>query len=106
MIEADPFDQTHHFTATLFQTSGKGGWTFAPIPPEVAPPVTGSWVMTPVIASVDGKTWKTTVWKDKSQRSLLPVPKKIRGRKGDGDSVSITLQMDRERLLGPIYPLE
>jgi hypothetical protein len=62
--------------------------------------------MRPAIASVDGKTWKTTVWKDKTQRSLLPVPKKIRDRKGDGDSVSITLQMDRERVLGPIHPLE
>lgn len=62
--------------------------------------------MTPVIASVDGREWKTTVWKDKTQRSLLPVPRKIRGRKGDGDSVQIDLRMDRERALGPMHPIE
>lgn len=104
--QRDPFDEVHRFSATLFTTAGKGAWTFAPIPPVLAPPVTGAWGMTPVIARVDGREWKTTVWKDKTQRSLLPVPKKIRGRKGDGDSVDVDLRMDRERALGPIHPLE
>lgn len=63
--------------------------------------------MTPVIATVDGKTWKTTIWKDsKRKRTLLPVPKRIRGGKGDGDKVAVELRMDRERILGPAHPLE
>jgi hypothetical protein len=63
--------------------------------------------MTPVIATVDGKTWKTTVWNDtKSGSQFLPVPKKIRGTKGAGDSVEVELRMDRERALGPVHPLE
>jgi hypothetical protein len=34
------------------------------------------------------------------------VPKKIRGSKSDGDKVTVELRMDRERILGPIHPLE
>ena len=63
--------------------------------------------MTPVIATVDGKTWKTTIWKDtKGQRTLLPVPKKIRGLKGNGHVVNVEIRLDRERILGPVHPLE
>jgi hypothetical protein len=105
--QRDPFDETHRFTATLFHTGGKGGWTFAPLPKDLKLPVTGSWGMTPVIAAVDGKPWKTTVWRDeKSKSSFLPVPKKIRGSKGAGDTVNVELRMDRERILGHIHPLE
>ena len=103
----DPFAVTHRFTATLFHTGGKGGWTFAPLPKSLQLPVTGSWGMTPVMASVDGKTWKTTIWNDtKSGGQFLPVPKKIRGSKADGDQVEVELRMDRERILGPVHPLE
>lgn len=103
----DPFERIHRFTATLFTTEGKGGWTFAPLPQKVRLPVTGSWGMTPVIATVDGRTWHTTIWRDtKSKRTLLPVPKRIRGSKGDGDKVAIDLQLDRERICGPVHPLE
>lgn len=43
-------------------------------------------------ASVDGVTWETSVWRDKKHGCLLPVPKKIRGDKGDGDVVSVELR--------------
>lgn len=86
------------FTASLFlHNFEKGAWTFVEIPPELAPPVMGAWGMTPVLASVDGREWPTTVWRDKTQRSLLPVPKKVRGKKGDGDTVEIVLRIDRNR---------
>ncbi len=105
--QRDPFAEIHRFTAKLFTTEGKGGWTFAPLPKDISPPVTGSWGMTPVIAKVDGKEWKTTIWKDsKRKKTFLPVPKKIRGSKGDGEKVEVELRMDRERILGPIHPLE
>ncbi len=104
---ADPFDQTHRFTSRLFHSGGKGGWTFAPLPEGLALPVTGSWGMTPVLANVDGKGWHTTIWRDtKMQRTLLPVPKRIRGGKGDGDLVEVELRLDRERILGPNHPVE
>lgn len=103
----DCFAEVHCFSAPLFTTEGKGGWTFVALPKDISPPVTGSWGMTPVIATVDGKTWKTTIWKDsKRKKTFLPVPKKIRGRKSSGDKVEVELRMDRERILGPVHPLE
>lgn len=87
-----------NFKARLFKYPGPGGWTFAPIPRRHAPPVTRGWGRTPVIATVDGVTWKTSVWWDtKSQKTLLAIPKRIRGTKGEGDLVSIHLILDEER---------
>jgi len=45
-----------------------------------------------VIATVDGHTWTTSVWRAKDgDGSLLAVPKRIRGEKGDGDTVRVRL---------------
>lgn len=79
------------FTATLFRWQGKGAWTFATVPPEMAPSATEAWGRTPVVATVDGRTWKTSVWRERSGRTLLPVPKTVRGGKGDGDPVHVRL---------------
>ena len=81
-----------NFTATLFRDPGKGGWTFAPVPARWAPPVTHGWGRTPVRATVDGHTWETSVWRDKSGRTLLAVPKQVRGPKGDGSRVRVRLE--------------
>lgn len=80
------------FTSTLFRIPGKGGWTFAPVPKRCAPPVTEGWGRTPVEASVDGKEWKTSVWREKSGKTLLPVPKAIRNGKEDGARVKVRLR--------------
>ena len=80
------------FTATLFLTPGKGGWHFAPVPEECAPPVAHAWGRTSVVAVVDGRRWKTSVWREKSGRTLLPVPKHVRGGKTDGDEVAVRLE--------------
>lgn len=80
------------FTATLFRTPGKGGWHFAPVPERHAPSRYLPWGRTPVVATVDGRTWKTSVWREKSGRVLLPVPKGVRGEKGDGDRVRVILE--------------
>jgi hypothetical protein len=80
------------FKATLFRYPGPGGWTFAPVPDRHAPPVTEGWGRTPVLASVDGQSWETSVWRDKQFGTLLPVPKRIRGAKGDGDVVEVELR--------------
>ena len=81
------------FVSILFRSPGPGGWHFAPIPPERAPPVTRGWGRTPVIATVDGKTWQTSVWRDKNGKSVLAVPKKIRAGKGHGDAVTVRFEM-------------
>jgi hypothetical protein len=80
------------FRTTLFRVPGVGGWTFARIPVRFAPPVTHGWGRTPVMATVDGKSWKTSVWRDKKHGTLLPVPKRLRGQKGDGDTVMVKLE--------------
>lgn len=85
------------FKGTLFRYPGAGGWTFVKVPPRFAPPPTHGWGRTPVVATVDGKTWNTSVWRDrKQQATLLPVPKKIRGDKDDGDRVTVDIVMRLE----------
>jgi hypothetical protein len=79
------------FTAKLWRYPGKGGWHFVTLPEKYAPPVTHGWGRTPVVATVDGHEWKTSVWRDKKKRSLLAVPKSVRGDKGDGDTVKVRL---------------
>jgi hypothetical protein len=81
------------FTAELFRYPGPSGWYFAPVPEKFSPPVTHAWGRTPVRATVDGHTWKTSVWRDtKSGRTLLAVPKRVRGAKGHGDRVRVRIE--------------
>ena len=80
------------FSTTLFRVPGKGGWTFATVPEEYAPPLTEGWGRTPVVAVVDGHQWKTSVWRERTGRTLLPVPKKVRQTKDDGDAVTVRLR--------------
>lgn len=79
------------FTTTLMRYPGPGGWTFALIPERHAPPVTHGWGRTPVRATVDGRSWDTSVWRDKKHGTLLPVPKKVRGTKEHGQTVEVEL---------------
>jgi Domain of unknown function (DUF1905) len=91
--------RSRRFRTTLFKYPGKGGWTFAPIPERYAPPVTHGWGRTPVEATVDGHTWTTSVWRGKDGRTLLAVPRQVRGEKGEGDDVVVQLTFrppDRE----------
>ncbi len=82
------------FSSELWRVPGKGGWVFTTVPEEHAPAVTLGWGRTPVHATVDGKSWETSVWREKSGRSVLPVPQRIRGDKDHGDAVSVRLEYD------------
>jgi hypothetical protein len=84
-------DYEVEFPAALFRIEGKGGWTFAPVPEHLAPSVTEAWGRTPVVATVDGYTWKTSVWRERSGRTLLPVPRAPRQGMGDGQVVQVRL---------------
>jgi hypothetical protein len=83
---------TTTFEATLFRVAGKGGWTFATVPEEHAPAARHAWGRTPVVATVDGRRWRTSVWRERSGRTLLPVPRRVRGEKGHGDRVTVALE--------------
>jgi hypothetical protein len=76
----------------LSRVPGKGGWVFAPVPDGHAPTATVGWGRTPVRATVDGQTWDTSVWREKSGRTVLAVPKKIRGEKDHSDPVAVRLE--------------
>jgi hypothetical protein len=85
------------FTTTLFRYPGKGGWTFAIVPANLAPPATRPWGRTPVTATLDGQTWDTSVWRDtKSGRSLVAVPKARRGAKGHDDTVTLAFTWEED----------
>jgi len=79
------------FRARLWRYPGPGGWHFVTLPQKYKPPVTHGWGRTPVHATVDGHSWKTSVWRGKDGRSVLAVPKRIRGAKGGGDTVAVAL---------------
>lgn len=82
------------FNSRLFRVPGKGGWTFATVPRRHAPSGRHAWGRIPVIATVDGHRWRTSVWRETSGRTLLPVPNAARGTKGDGERVSVRLEFD------------
>ena len=86
------------FPATLFRWSGVGGWVFAPVPEAYAPPSAGPFGRVPVVATVDGRTWSTSVWRDRRHGWLLPVPARIRRGKDDGDVVRVSVAVDHARL--------
>ncbi len=79
------------FEAELWRYPGPGGWTFVTLPPDVDFPVTGAFGRTPVTATVDGRTWETSLWRDRERGILLAVPARIRGTKTQGDTVTVTV---------------
>ena len=99
MIPLNPTDPHHHaamaydveFSSTLWKHPGPGGWHFVTVPEQHAPSAAYAWGRTPVVASVDGHEWKTSVWREKTGRTLLAVPKAVRGARGDGDRVKVRL---------------
>lgn len=79
------------FAASLWLYS-PGGWHFVTLPEEYAPSVAYAFGRTPVDAVVDGHAWRTSVWREKSGRTLMAVPKAARGAKGHGDEVRVRLR--------------
>ena len=84
------------FKTELFRYSSEGSWLFATVPSEHAPSYTLAWGRVPVQATVDGSTWKTSIWRGKDGRTLLAVPKKVRRDKDDGDTVHVHLEYSIE----------
>jgi hypothetical protein len=81
------------FEGELWRYPGPGGWTFVTLPASEALdfPVTGAFGRTPVVATVDGRTWETSLWRDRERGVLLAVPARIRGGKIAGDRVRVSV---------------
>ena len=86
------------FHSTLLRWTGPSSWVFARVPDEHAPDRAGPFGRVPVTATVDGVTWSTSVWRDKSEGWLLPVPARIRRGKDDGDEVQVNLTIDESHI--------
>jgi hypothetical protein len=48
----------------------------------------------PVVAVLGETRWETSVWREKSGRVLLPLPKAVRGSLGAGDVVTVALEFN------------
>lgn len=88
----------HGFEGELVEWEGPAAWHFVKVPKDAAPDFVGAFGRVPVIAEVDGVRWETSVWRDKSAGWMLPVPKKVRRGKADGDPVSVSIEVDESRL--------
>jgi len=86
------------FEVALFRWHGEGSWVFAPIPEEHAPSSAGPFGRVPVVATVDGHTWPTSVWRGRTGAWVLAVPARIRSGKDDGDTVTVSIELDPARL--------
>jgi hypothetical protein len=86
------------FETTLRRWPGPAAWVFAPVPEEHAPTFAGPFGRVPVTATVDGQSWQTSVWRDKSAGWLLPVPARVRRGKDDGDDVLVEITVDPLRM--------
>jgi hypothetical protein len=86
------------FEARLVRWSGPSAWVFAPVPDDEAPEAAGPFGRVPVRATVDGRAWATSVWRDRQEGWLLPVPQRIRQGKDDGDTVVVSIEVDASRL--------
>jgi len=86
------------FEAILRRTPTAGSWVFAPVPEEHAPSAAGPFGRVPVVATVDGHPWATSVWRNRDGDWLLAVPAKIRRGKDHGDVVLVQIEIDGTRL--------
>lgn len=87
------------FEAKLWRYQGPGGWLFVTIPKTHAPPIVGAFGRTPVRAAIDGgPEWLTSTWRDTKHGTLLAIPKRVRGKKGHGDRVTVAIAIDDARL--------
>jgi hypothetical protein len=72
-------------------------WTIAPLPLHFVIEAVHPFGRTPVIATLDGKEWSTSLWTEKSGKTLIAIPKKVRGLSTEGDKVEISFIYDYER---------
>jgi hypothetical protein len=72
-------------------------WFVAPLPEDIKIEAVHAFGRTPVIATVNDKTWSTSIWTERSGKTMIAVPKKVRDNLSKGDEVEITFLFDYER---------
>ena len=87
-------NQTHTFTSTLQKLQS---WTIAPLPKDFIIEAVHPFGRTPVIATINGRSWNTSLWTEKSGDTMIALPKKVRAKLEAGDEVEISFVYDYER---------
>ena len=90
------------FEAPLWMHTGESAWHFVTLPPAVADEIEDVTAGTrhgfgsvPVLVTIGGTTWATSIFPDGKARSyVLPVKKAVRRAEGiaDGDLVTVTVE--------------
>ncbi len=87
-------NKSHTFTSILTRLQS---WHIAPLPKSMIIEAVQPFGRTPVVATLNGKEWQTSLWTEKSVETMIAVPKKVRGKLEEGDEVEITFEFDYER---------
>ena len=87
-------EKSYTFSAILINLSS---WRVAPLPDHIEIEAVREFGRTPVAAKCCDKTWKTSLWTDRDGKTMLPIPKKIRGKLDEGDAVEVCFEFDYER---------
>jgi hypothetical protein len=88
--------KSHSFTSVIQKLSS---WYIAPLPDHFEIEAVQAFGRTPVIATLEGKTWSTSLWTEKSGQTMIAIPKKVRGSYGEGDLVEISFEFDYDRFV-------
>lgn len=72
-------------------------WFVAPLPYDIKVEAVHAFGRTPVIATVNNKTWSTSLWTEKDGKTMIAIPKKVRGGLLEGDEVEIYFKFDYDR---------
>ena len=87
-------ESSYTFSAVLINISS---WRVAPLPEYIELEAVREFGRTPVNAKCCGKKWATSLWTDKNGKTMLPIPKKIRGKLDEGDVIEVYFEFDYER---------
>lgn len=87
------------FSAALWRWPTPNGVMMVTVPAEVRPPVLAAFGRTPIVATVLGKTWRTSIFGSKQHGAILLMPKKVIGASGEGVVVHVRFEVDVMRQL-------
>lgn len=87
------------FTATIWRWPSPKGILMVTVPAEVRPPVLAAFGRTPIVATVRGKRWRTSIFGSKEHGAILLMPKKVVGTQGEGSVVEVVFEVDVARQL-------
>jgi nucleoid-associated protein YgaU len=91
--------ETTRFSAPLWRWPTPNGVMMVTVPAEARPPVLAAFGRTPIVATVLGRTWNTSIFASRQYGAILLMPKKVIGKAGEGVAVEVSFVVDRARLL-------